>query len=669
MSIANTGLGVGTGDWTVEYWVRYDGAFTNSGAGSIFTQNEDYSTYAIRSNFTLDGMVHTYTYDESTGNSNVVNGYSDSITDGRWHHVAFSYGAGTLKTYTNGVLSGTYSGGPDLRELSPMAIGEPSGYSSYEAASVSLGPIRFSSEDRYPTGFTPAADWANDQYTIAQYLTQTPFDGITLTDEAGGDNTGTHRQDMVALSDCPLDDADADGTPVWQDCDDSDTGSTIIANDVDCDGVLTASDCDDNDPTLGDIANDADCDGALTALDCDDSEPSLGDITLDPDCDGVFMSVSAVRITPDPATASDTLSCDYTFSDSSSASDSSFVQWQVNGVDVGYTKVATGRFHSCALTHLGNLVCWGIDDGSGSDDGQVTGAPTGASDYFLDVASSRYSSCAITAAGDVSCWGKDESDTVSGAPTGSGYYAIYSGVKTFCAVDNLENTTCWGLDGDEQASSAPADLTEYSSFGLGLYHGCAATTDFGVECWGITDGTTQQDYGQVTDTPSWLDYLSAVCGWYHSCALTLTGDVDCWGNTTGDSYDYGQVSAAPAGSGFTDLWGGGKAYNCVADPNGNLTCWGSDPGYGIAPTGPGYSGVSMEVWNACALTLSGAIECWGTTSGQWNFGVVANTPVPLTAGDQLSPTYFQSGDAISCTVIASDGVTLGNTETASTTVQ
>jgi hypothetical protein len=48
-----------------------------------------------------------------------------------------------------------------------------------------------------------------------------------------------------------------------------------VADDGDCDGVLTADDCDDTDSASTVVADDADCDGSLTADDCDDADADV----------------------------------------------------------------------------------------------------------------------------------------------------------------------------------------------------------------------------------------------------------------------------------------------------------------------------------------------------------------------------------------------------------
>ena len=54
-------------------------------------------------------------------------------------------------------------------------------------------------------------------------MSQSEFDGSTLPDEAGGDNTGTHRSGVSTADTCPSEDLDGDGYANWEDCDDTDS--------------------------------------------------------------------------------------------------------------------------------------------------------------------------------------------------------------------------------------------------------------------------------------------------------------------------------------------------------------------------------------------------------------------------------------------------------------
>ena len=85
-------------------------------------------------------------------------------------------------------------------------------------------------------------------------------------------------------------DADEDGVPAEDDCDDSDADLGAVAEDGDCDGILTADDCDDEDDSSNAIADDADCDGVLTADDCDDADATSTVVAEDADCDGTLTA-------------------------------------------------------------------------------------------------------------------------------------------------------------------------------------------------------------------------------------------------------------------------------------------------------------------------------------------------------------------------------------------
>ena len=205
ITVNNTGFGVGEGDWTFEFWIRIDNLFSHGGGTNLFCQNENYAAYAIRPSYTFDGnnagRVHCNTYNNTSGGHNLT-AYSEVIDDGEWHHVACNYSSGLVTVYTDGVPGQTDTGNPQINATSSMSIGNPAGYDGYQAPSVSFGPIRYSSTARYGSDFTPIQDWTLDANTIAQYLVLNGFDGSVLTDEAGGDNNGSHRQGVIAAGTC-----------------------------------------------------------------------------------------------------------------------------------------------------------------------------------------------------------------------------------------------------------------------------------------------------------------------------------------------------------------------------------------------------------------------------------------------------------------------------------
>ena len=111
-----------------------------------------------------------------------------------------------------------------------------------------------------------------------------PLSGGTIT---VSDCSGSF---VVSVDVININDADCDGVPTSEDCDDNDPLIGSSANDNDCDGIVTSEDCDDNDPLIGSSANDNDCDGVVTADDCDDNDPLIGSSANDNDCDGVVTA-------------------------------------------------------------------------------------------------------------------------------------------------------------------------------------------------------------------------------------------------------------------------------------------------------------------------------------------------------------------------------------------
>ena len=184
ISLAKQGFGVGAGAWTFEFWIKPHNEFEGD---HLFVQNENYSVNALRLKYFHShsgggntGKIDAYYYPPNFHN------YSSSILNTVWHHVAINH-TGTLQTiFVNGNSESSISANFNISASSNTSIGRPSGYSSYKASPVYLGPIRYSNIARYSGAFVPQINWAIDANTIAQYLTTQPFDGTTLVDEAGG---------------------------------------------------------------------------------------------------------------------------------------------------------------------------------------------------------------------------------------------------------------------------------------------------------------------------------------------------------------------------------------------------------------------------------------------------------------------------------------------------
>lgn len=84
----------------------------------------------------------------------------------------------------------------------------------------------------------------------------------------------------------------------------------------------------------------------------------------------------------------------------------------VNGLPGQITAIASGDFHTCALSQEGGLSCWGYNGDGQLGIGTYTNSPVavavpGMSSGILAVRASYRHTCAIAAGGQLKCWGHD----------------------------------------------------------------------------------------------------------------------------------------------------------------------------------------------------------------------------------------------------------------------
>jgi len=305
------------------------------------------------------------------------------------------------------------------------------------------------------------------------------------------------------------------------------------------------------------------------------------------------------------------------------------------------TAISAGYYHTCAITGGGTPMCWGYnlygELGNGATTSNPTFAPVAVSGLtgVVSISAGIYHTCAVTQVGGVWCWGyNNEGQLGNGTKTdssipvpvtnlSSGVVSVSAGEYYTCAVTAVGAVWCWGENSDNQFGDA----------------GLPTSTTVPVQVLNSTGS------GPLTG-------ISAVsAGTYGTCAVTTTEGALCWGLTiiqgNGNALSDYPVMVSGLSSGVTSISSGGEPYACAAAA-GTASCWGQsgealgndtteDELTPVAVVGPtNVVSVSAGFMSACALTNSGAVWCWGNNSngelGDGTNSVDANgTPVQVVA--------------------------------------
>lgn len=290
-------------------------------------------------------------------------------------------------------------------------------------------------------------------------------------------------------------------------------------------------------------------------------------------------------------------------------------------------RIDAGRAHTCALTTLGGVRCWGQNDLGQLGQTRMpwiafAGVVTSLEGPVVGLATSMDTTCAVTGSGKVSCWGiifpgagydyfQDPLEA-SHLPIGvDGFDSVQpptrlavGGLAACAAVEDGHAIRCWGSDHDCQIGDGEGDggtpypiqiwsdsALEVLSLSAGDTHFCAAlgTPEEGgqVRCWG-GNGDAQSGQAdtkgcvQVPTPVAGLDHIVEVsAGINHNCALDRDGAVYCWGSNLSGNLGHLEAQTTHLPSKVSGLLSvthvdAGLTAVCALEEVGFVRCWGSD---------------------------------------------------------------------------------------------
>lgn len=341
----------------------------------------------------------------------------------------------------------------------------------------------------------------------------------------------------------------------------------------------------------------------------------------------------------------------------------------VVGLPETVTKVVAGAYHTCALGTSGKVYCWGYNGNGNVGTGSISNSSvvteiSNAPGIASDIEVGAYHSCLIYN-GDAYCWGPATNSEISTRE--STYFNRPS--DPFMFAKTVVKKILSNPDETGKASTICAQLPDNSLT-------CTGDNTYGQLGMSSISPSSYTTFAVPTLSDLISDFVSGI---NHSCALLLNGGVECWGRNNLNQIASGSVTTkedpplAPSGLPTTIVQlSSGTNHNCALTVSGAIYCWG-DGTYGqsgscSASTAPtlvvGPTSVASIVTGgntSCAVATDGKVKCWGDNSyaqlgrgDTWTSCDTTPVNALFTSGTPESVQQLSLGHRHGCAIMANN---------------
>lgn len=246
-----------------------------------------------------------------------------------------------------------------------------------------------------------------------------------------------------------------------------------------------------------------------------------------------------------------------------------------------YSQVLAGGDHTCVLDQAhsprggGMVLCWGFDF-SADDLPPIRLAHEGPNFIRLSESSGSVVECGIRSGGKLDCWGSKEllRSMLREMPLPSGKFIQVTGGWPGCGLRADGTVACWGSSCRKKTGTINPECRPEGAFQQisgGLPSGCGIMKDRRLKCWGDEEIRKATPSGEFKHVDS---------GYERACAVRNdTGAIVCWGLSR-------QIMAGIPGGRFQQV-SIGSSFACALTVSGAVVCWGNnDYGQSTPPRQP-----------------------------------------------------------------------------------